>query len=97
MSSELDILERFVRRVEEAAERIEDRVNVLERETAAQNERIKTLCKQLEAQNTRLDDMTKTMGNWKSGAAILFGLGAASMWALDHLSAIKKFFLGQFP
>lgn len=92
MSSEIEIIERLVRRVEDAAERIEDRVNALERESATQKERIVTLFNKLESQSESLEEMTKTMTHWKSGAAILFALGAVAMWVLDHLSTVKKFF-----
>lgn len=92
MSSEIEIIERLVQRVEEAANRIEERVNLLERDAAAQNERIGTLFYKIDNQAERMEEMSKAMSHWKSGAAILFGLGAIGMWVLDHLSTVKRFF-----
>ena len=91
MNTELEIIERFVRRVEEAADRIEERVNRLERDAAAQNERIVTLFSKIDGQAERMEEMSKAMSHWKSGAAILFGLGAIGMWVLDHLTTVKRF------
>lgn len=47
--------------------------------------------KELKEQQSKLNEIVI---KWRLGAMVLFGLGAATMWVLQNIATVKKFFLG---